>query len=150
MDFSLFDATTYKAKDSGTQSNAELPPPAVTDSPLGVPNTSNTNKDSSSADSFILYSHEHMEQLASQFEWYWDNSDSDETTEWTHQDEEQPDSDNRPCITNEVLQSLMDQELPANHRTQVEKLHPVEEDLMILMKKNRLPIQVRQKVSVVM
>ena len=87
----------------------------------------------------------HTEQLASQFEWYWDNSDSDETTEWTHRDHEQPDSDDdEPCITNELLQSLLDQELPANHRTQVEKLHPVEEDLMILMKKNRLPIHLYQ------
>jgi hypothetical protein len=39
---------------------------------------------------------------------------------------------------------LLDQELPANHCTQVEKLHPVKEDLMILMKKNRLPIHLYQ------
>jgi hypothetical protein len=34
MDFSLFDTSTYQAQDSGTQGNAELPPPAVTESPL--------------------------------------------------------------------------------------------------------------------
>jgi hypothetical protein len=130
------------------QGNAELPPPAITESPLlAVPTTSNTNDEySSSADSFVLYSHGHMEQLASQFEWYyWDNSDLDETTEWTHHDHKQPDSDDdEPCITNELLQFLLDQELPANHCTQVEKLHPVEDDLMILMKKNHLPIHLYQ------
>ena len=40
----------------------------------------------------------------------------------------------------EIIQSLIDNEFPIHHQTQVQNLHPVEEDLMILMKKHNLPI----------
>ena len=39
-----------------------------------------------------------------------------------------------------IIQSLIHNELPIHHCTQVQKLHPVEEDLMIVMKKHNLPI----------
>jgi len=41
----------------------------------------------------------------------------------------------------EFLQSLMDEQIPPRYKSQIEKLHPTEEELNIIMRKNHLPIK---------
>jgi hypothetical protein len=41
----------------------------------------------------------------------------------------------------EFLQSLMDEQIPPRYKSQIEKLHPAEEELIIIMRKNHLSIK---------
>ena len=41
----------------------------------------------------------------------------------------------------ELLQSLMDEQIPPRYKSQIEKLHPTEEELIIIMRKHHLPIK---------
>jgi len=152
MDLSLLgtpheETETETATATATETaTTEVPPstnepdlPPSPDAPLRlqhVPTTSMSD-DEASTNSYV-YSRELFDDLASQFDFY--HSDSEESREGV---EELPATNyavDDEAYINEVLQSLMDNEIPASYQAQVNKLHPVEEDLMILMKRNGLPI----------
>ena len=78
--------------------------------------------------------------MGSHFDHFDLDSESGQSSNEPELDDNSPDEFVEQNNVNEIIQSLIDNELPIHHQTQVQKLHPVEEDLMILMKKHNLPI----------
>jgi hypothetical protein len=56
-------------------------------------------------------------------------------------DDELPPSYVEGSDVKDFLQSLMDEQIPPRYKSQIEKLHPTEEELIIIMRKNNLPIK---------
>jgi hypothetical protein len=56
-------------------------------------------------------------------------------------DDELPPSYVEGSDVKELLQSLMDEQIPPCYKSQIDKLHPTEEELIIIMRKNHLPIK---------
>ena len=81
-----------------------------------------------------------IEDLGSHFDHFDLDSESGQSSNEPELDDNSPDEFVEQSNVNEIIQSLIGNELPIHHHTQVQKLHPVEEDLMILMKKHNLPI----------
>ena len=81
-----------------------------------------------------------IEDLGSHFDHFDLDSESGQSSDEPELDDNSPDEFIEQNNVNKIIQSLIDNELPIHHRTQVQKLHPVEEDLMIVMKKHNLPI----------
>jgi hypothetical protein len=54
------------------------------------------------------------------------------------------DEDGAPSLTL-LLESLHRDEITSRHKKQIDKLHPVEEELLILMRKNLLPIKLYRR-----
>ena len=78
--------------------------------------------------------------LGSHFDHFDLDSESGQSSDEPELDDNNPDEFVEQNNVDKIIQSLIDNELPIHHRTQVQKLHPVEEDLMIVMKKHNLPI----------
>ena len=106
----------------------------------------NSDSDSDSDDEFFdTLSDSHgvecqIEDLGSHFDHFDLDSESGQSSDEPELDDNSPDEFVEQNNVNKIIQSLIDNELPIHHRTQVQKLHPVEEDLMIVMKKHNLPI----------
>ena len=80
-----------------------------------------------------------IEDLASHFDDFDLDSESGQSSDEPELDDNSPDEFVEQNNVDEIIQSLINNEFPIHHHTQVQKLHPVEEDLMILMKKHNLP-----------
>ena len=78
--------------------------------------------------------------MGSHFDHFDLDSESGQSSDEPELDDNNPDEFVEQNNVDKIIQSLIDNELPIHHRTQVQKLHPVEEDLMIVMKKHNLPI----------
>ena len=78
--------------------------------------------------------------LGSHFDHFDLDSESGQSSDEPELDDNNPDKFVEQNNVDKIIQSLIDNELPIHHCTQVQKLHPVEEDLMIVMKKHSLPI----------
>ena len=78
--------------------------------------------------------------LGSHFDHFDLDSESGQSSDKPELDDNNPDEFVEQNNVDEIIQSLIDNGLPIHHHTQVQKLHPVEEDLMIVMKKHNLPI----------
>ena len=78
--------------------------------------------------------------LGSHFDHFDLDSESGQSSNELELDDNYPDEFVEQNNVDEIIQSLINNELPIHHCTQVQKLHPVEEDLMIVMKKHNLPI----------
>ena len=78
--------------------------------------------------------------LGSHFDHFDLDSESGQSSDEPELDDNNPDEFVEQNNVDKIIQSLIDNELSIHHRTQVQKLHPVEEDLMIVMKKHNLPI----------
>ena len=78
--------------------------------------------------------------MGSHFDHFDLDSESGQSTDKPELDDDSPDEFVEQNNVNKIIQSLIDNKLPIHHCTQVQKLHPVEEDLMIVMKKHNLPI----------
>ena len=106
----------------------------------------NSDSDSDSDDEFFdTLSDSHgvecqIVDLGSHFDHFDLDSESGQSSDEPELDDNNPDEFVEQNNVNEIIQSLIDNELPIHHCTQVQKLHPVEEDLMIVMKKHNLPI----------
>ena len=106
----------------------------------------NSDSDSDSDDKFFdALSDSHgvkcqIVDLGSHFDHFDLDSESGQSSDEPELDDNNPDEFVEQNNVDEIIQSLIDNELPIHHRTQVQKLHPVEEDLMIVMKKHNLPI----------
>ena len=81
-----------------------------------------------------------IEYLGSHFDHFDLDSESGQSSDEPELDDNGLDKFVEQNNVNKIIQSLIDNEIPIHHWTQVQKLHPVEEDLMILMKKHILPI----------
>ena len=81
-----------------------------------------------------------IEDLGSHFDHFDLDSESGQSSNEPELDDNNPDEFVEQNNVDEIIQSLIDNELPIHYRTQVQMLHPVEEDLMIVMKKHNLPI----------
>ena len=68
------------------------------------------------------------------------DSESGQSSNEPELDDNNPDEFVEQNNVDKIIQSLINNELPIHHHTQVQKLRPVEEDLMIVMKKHNLPI----------
>ena len=106
----------------------------------------NSDSDSDSDDEFFdALSDSHgvecqIVDLGSHFDHFDLDSESGQSSDEPELDDNNPDEFVEQNNVDEIIQSLIDNELPIHHCTQVQKLHPVEEDLMIVMKKHNLPI----------
>ena len=106
----------------------------------------NSDSDSDSDDEFFdALSDSHgvecqIVDLGSHFDHFDLDSESGQSSDEPELDDNSPDEFVEQNKVNKIIQSLINNELPIHHCTQVQKLHPVEEDLMILMKKHNLPI----------
>ena len=78
--------------------------------------------------------------MGSHFDHFDLDSESGQSSNEPELDDNSPDKFVEQNNVDKIIQSLIDNELPIHQRTQVQKLHPVEEDLMIVMKKHNLPI----------
>ena len=81
-----------------------------------------------------------IEDLGSHFDHFDLDSESGQSSNEPELDDNSPDEFVEQNNVDKIIQFLIDNNLPIHHHTQVQKLHPVEEDLMILMKKHNLPI----------
>ena len=82
--------------------------------------------------------------LGSHFDHFDLDSESGQLSNEPELDDDNPDEFVEQNNVDEIIQSLINNKLPIHHRTQVQKLHPVEEDLMIVMKKHNLPIHLHK------
>ena len=81
-----------------------------------------------------------IEDLGSHFDHFDLDSESGQSSNEPELDDNSLDEFVEQNNVDEIIQSLVNNQLPIHHCTQVQKLHPVEEDLMIIMKKHNLPI----------
>ena len=108
--------------------------------------STNSDSDSDSDDEFFdALSDSHgvkcqIEDLGSHFVHFDLDSESGQSSNEPELDDNSPDEFVEQNNVNNIIQSLINNELPIHHHTQVQKLHPLEEDLMIVMKKYSLPI----------
>ena len=106
----------------------------------------NSDSDSDSDNDFFdTLSNSHcvecqIEYLGSHFDHFDLDSESGQSSNESELDDNGLDEFVEQNNVDKIIQSLIDNELPIHHHTQVQKLHPVEEDLMTLMKKHNLPI----------
>ena len=106
----------------------------------------NSDSDSDSDDKFFdALSDSHgvecqIVDLGSHFDHFNLDSESGQSSDEPELDVNNPDEFVEQNNVDKIIQSFINNELPIHHRTQVQKLHPVEEDLMIVMKKHNLPI----------
>ena len=75
-----------------------------------------------------------IEDLGSHFDHFDLDSESGQSSNEPELDDSSPDEFVEQNNIDKIIQSLINNELPIHHHTQVQKLHPVEEDLMIVMK----------------
>ena len=71
-----------------------------------------------------------IEDLGSHFDHFDLDSESGQSSNEPELDDNSPDKFVEQNNVDKIIQSLIDNELPIQYRTQVQKLHPVEEDLM--------------------
>ena len=102
--------------------------------------------DSDSDDEFFdALSHSHcvkcqIEWLDCEFDHFDLDSESGQSSDESELEDNSFDQFVEQNNVDKIIQSLINNEIPIHHQTQVQKLHPVEEDLMILIKKHNLPI----------
>ena len=72
-----------------------------------------------------------IEYLGSHFDHFDLDSESGQSSDESELDDNGLDLFVEQNNVNEIIQSLIGNEIPIHHQTQVQKLHPVEEDLMI-------------------
>ena len=85
-----------------------------------------------------------IEDLGSHFDHFDLDSESGQSSNEPELDDNNPDEFVEQNNVDEIIQSLINNELPIHHCTQVQKLHPVEEYLMIVMKKHNLPFHLNK------